>query len=198
MVKVGFICEGETEKIIVESEAFQNMIISLGLEFVGAIDADGNGNLLPKNIEAHINTLQKRGAVHIIILTDLDQDACFTKTKARIHPPTYPHPEVFEKQSIVISAKKVEAWFLADSATLSAIFKTKFEFLNPEEENKPFESLKSAFLQYTGRGIGRFKPKVAKKMLKNGFSVEKASQHTNCPSAKYLVGKLKSLGETAK
>ena len=46
MVKVGFICEGATEKIIVESVNFKNFLKENNLEFIRAIDANGNGNLL--------------------------------------------------------------------------------------------------------------------------------------------------------
>jgi predicted regulator of Ras-like GTPase activity (Roadblock/LC7/MglB family) len=48
MVKVGFICEGETEKLIIESEAFKILLLKAGLQLILAIDAEGNGNLLPQ------------------------------------------------------------------------------------------------------------------------------------------------------
>jgi hypothetical protein len=69
MVRIGFICEGETEKIIVESEGFRKGLLDLNLEFVKAIDATGNGNLLPKNIAAFIHNLEREGAEKVLILT---------------------------------------------------------------------------------------------------------------------------------
>ena len=87
MVKIGFICEGETEKIIVESENFQQFLLQNNFEFVNAIDATGNGNLLPKNIQPFIKILKDDGAEIIFILTDLDIDKCITNTKERINAP---------------------------------------------------------------------------------------------------------------
>jgi hypothetical protein len=62
MVKVGFICEGETEKIIVDSADFKNILASKNLQLVNALDATGNGNLLPKNITPFIESLKDVGA----------------------------------------------------------------------------------------------------------------------------------------
>ncbi|MFT5917298.1 MAG: hypothetical protein ACJAWV_003352 [Flammeovirgaceae bacterium] len=89
--------------------------------------------------------------------------------------------------------KQIEAWFLADSKTLLKLFKSNFEFPNPEEEQNPFQTLKNLFVENTSRGIGSFKPKFARKMLNNDFSILHASQHPNCESATYFVNKLNEL-----
>ncbi len=195
MVKIGFICEGETEKLVVDSDAFQEILVSFKLDFVGSVNADGNGNLLPKNIIPHTKTLERLGAEITIILTDLDEDACITKTKERIHPNELAEEGIFQNQIILVSVKQIEAWFLADSKTLSKLFKSNFEFSNPEEEQNPFQTLKNLFVEKTSRGIGSFKPKFARKMLNNGFSIVHASQHSSCESARYFLNKLKGLGE---
>lgn len=187
MVRIGFICEGETEKIIVESERFRKSIPYLNLEFVKAIDATGNGNLLPQHITAFIQNLEREGAEKVLILTDLDEDQCITLTKARIDPE--------QKQIIVISIRQIEAWFLADSQALSSIFQTDFHFDFPEAETSPRETLRELFIEHTGRGIGPSKPKFAKKMINNGFDVFHAAKHENCSSAKYFLVKLKKIGE---
>jgi len=58
MVKLGFIVEGATEKIILEQSDFFNYLSSLKIDFIGDVeDAEGNGNLLPHNIEKHTGTL---------------------------------------------------------------------------------------------------------------------------------------------
>ena len=45
MVKVGFIVEGETEKLIIDSENFQSLLADLQIARVSeAIDAQGNGS----------------------------------------------------------------------------------------------------------------------------------------------------------
>ena len=87
MVKLGFIGEGTTEKIILQSESFRQYLLSNEISFVeNVIDATGNGNLLPKNIEGFVNRLKDDGATAIIILTDLDEDKCISLTKERIDP----------------------------------------------------------------------------------------------------------------
>jgi hypothetical protein len=182
MVKVGFICEGETEKIIVDSTDFKNILALHNLQLVNAIDATGNGNLLPKNITPFIELLKDDGAEKIFILTDLDEDVCITKTKERIHAP--------ETVVVIISVKQIEAWFLADSATLSKVFGKEYQFDFPEKENYPREKLREIFIAETGRGIGDSKPRFAKRFLNEGFSILNAANHPNCNSAKYLLNKL--------
>lgn len=182
MVKVGFICEGDTEKILVESASFKSILKDNNLEFVKAFDATGNGNLLPENITPMINNLFEEGVQKIFIITDLDEDACITKTKARINAP--------EETVVIVAVKKIEAWFLADTKTLSSLFKENFSFLHPQTETDPRQVLKDLFIQKTGRGIGDSKPKFAFKMVNNGFSLLNAAQHPSCHSAKYFVQKL--------
>ncbi len=184
MVKLGFICEGETEKIIVESLAFREFLLANGFELVKAFDATGNGNLLPENILPMINNLLEEGAKKIFIITDLDEDVCITKTKERINAP--------EGIIVIVSVKKIEAWFLADSNTLSSIFKGNFLFENPENESDPRQVLKNLFIEKTGRGIGESKPRFAAKMVNNGFSVINSASHPNCSSAQYFIQKLLS------
>ena len=59
MVKVGFIVEGNTEKVIVNSPQFKAFLNNIGLSIVDpVIDAKGNGNLLPQNIEPFIGLLK--------------------------------------------------------------------------------------------------------------------------------------------
>ncbi len=79
MVKLGFICEGETEKIIIESLAFREFLLANNFQLVKAFDATGNGNLLPENITPMVKNLLDEGAEKIFIITDLDEDTCITK-----------------------------------------------------------------------------------------------------------------------
>jgi hypothetical protein len=187
VVKVGFICEGRTEKKIVESEKFQTYLSRIGIETVGEIrDAEGNGNLLPQNLHKFVEVLLIQGAKKIVIVTDLDNDACITLTKSRINSD--------DNQIVIVAVKQVESWFLADSGTLSTLLKENFEFSDPEDQVNPFETLKDLFKEKNGRGIGT-KTIFARHMLKYGFSVENAAQHPNCPSAAYFLKKLKQLTE---
>ena len=184
MVKLGFICEGETEKIIIESLAFKELLSALNIEFIKAFDATGNGNLLPANISPMINNLIEEGAEKIFVITDLDEDVCITQTKERINAP--------EGIVVIVSVKQVEAWFLADSSTLTSIFNEEFLYDNPESELEPRTVLKNLFIEKTGRGIGESKPRFASRMVSNGFSIVNSAAHPNCQSAKYFIQKLQS------
>jgi predicted ATP-dependent endonuclease of OLD family len=187
MVRIGFICEGETEKIIVESDKFKKGLAKLNLQFVKAIDALGNGNLLPKYIKPFLHTLEREGAEKVLILTDLDESTSISLTKKRIDPGG--------RHTVVLSKRQVEAWFLADSQMLSSVFQTDYRFEFPEEAETPLETLREVFVKQTGRGIGASKVLVAKKMVGYGFDVFNAAKHENCSSAKYFADKLRQIGE---
>ena len=185
MVKVGFICEGDTEKLVIESPKFQELLKQLEIACVSpVIDAKGNGNLLPDKIEPFRTILMENGAEKIIVLTDLDQDSCITLTRNRIMEK--------ENQAIIVSVKEIEAWFLADSITMSSLLRESFHTEQPEFESDAFHKIKTLSQEKTNRGIGT-KPRLAKRIIGLGFSVENAANHPNCPSAKYFIEKLKSV-----
>ena len=185
MVKIGFICEGKTERKIVESEKFQQYLGEIGVECVMPVfDAKGSGNLLPENLREALNSLTNKGAVKVVILTDLDDDFCITLTKKRI--------SVDENRIVVVAVRKVESWFLADSKTLSSLLRTDFFFENPENDLVPFDLLKRIFIERQNRGIG-VKDIFTARMLKYGFSIQNAADHPNCPSARYFLNKLQEI-----
>lgn len=186
MVKVGFIVEGETEKLIIDSEGFQALLAELNIECVSeAINASGNGNLLPHNIIPFRETLKDLEAEYIIILTDKDNDACITMTRQRVTER--------ENQIIIVAVQQIESWFLADSHTLSTMTEPDFVFEFPESESVPFETIGNLIVTKTGRGIGTRKTRFALNFLRNGFSFQRAAQHPNCHSAAYFLNKLHSL-----
>jgi hypothetical protein len=184
VVKVGFIVEGETESFLLFSENFKTLLSDLHIDSVGVINAGGNGNLLPHKILTHQSNLIELGASIIIILTDLDYDKCITKTKERISEK--------ENQIIIVAVKQIEAWYLADSLLLTEMFGQNFQFEFPEIELSPFDTLRKLMLKYRGRGLPKKVP-IALKMLANGFSIQNAANHPNCPSAKYFLTKLQSI-----
>jgi hypothetical protein len=186
--KIGFICEGESEKAIVESLQFQNLLLEYGFECVKIIDAAGNGNLLPKNLSNHMDTMIRYNAEVILILTDLDEDACITITKERIK-------NLSKNVEIIVAVKALESWYLADSLTLSKIFQKNYSFPKPEETiDSPYKILKSEFATHhpRKRGFGS-KNLLAQLMLNNGYSIKNSAEHPYCPSAKYLISTLQSL-----
>ncbi len=190
MVKVGFICEGKTEKAIIESAAFQTWLHQNRIECVfEVIDAKGSGNLLPHNIGLITKELALRGAQQIVILTDSDDDACVTLTRERINA----SPD----QHVLVAVKQIEAWFLSNTGTLQSILNdTGYYCEEPETIPAPFDYLKELFLQKTGRGVGG-KAILLNRMLKYGFTPERAAAHPNCLSARYFLTKLQRLASTA-
>ena len=187
MVNIGFICEGYTELFILKSENFKSILVEFNLNLVGIVNVEGNGNLLPQNIDRHRQNLIRDGAEIIFILTDLDEDQCITKTRLRITEK--------ENQHIIIAVKQIEAWFLADTNTMKSILKGNFLFDYPEKEIIPFETIRKIYFDKFLKGIVGTdqKKKLAQKMLEAGFSVQNAANHPNCPSALYFLDKLKSI-----
>lgn len=192
MVKLGFIAEGGTEKIILESPAFQSFLQELGLEYIeNVVDATGNNNLLPKHLSNHIKILKDKGANFFIILTDLDTDQCITLTKQRI--------EIPKNCLIIVSIKAIEAWFLSDRLTLQRIIKNQtYVCSNPETINNPYEEIQRLAIEYTGKGLGRSKILIAKKFIEQGFSIRNAASNPNCSSSQYFLGKLNELAVNVK
>lgn len=122
----------------------------------------------------------------ILILTDLDEDACITLTKKRINPSV--------NHIVVVSIKEIEAWFLADEHAMKKFLKNDtYTIQNPETIENAFDKTRELRLAKTGRGIGT-KIRLAKQMITNsGFSILSASKHPNCHSAKYFLQKITEL-----
>lgn len=182
-MKVGFICEGRFDKILLSSKQFDELLTRLGLQKTNVVFADGAGNLLPRHIDFFRTALINAGAGKVIILTDLDQDACITLTKNRL--------QALPEEQVIIAVKSIESWFLADSQTLSELLSKPCHIDLPEEVSDPFEALRILFISKSdgGRGVGT-KPILARRMIKYGFTIERAATHPNCPSALYFLNKL--------
>ena len=189
MVKLGFIVEGSTEKIIVESPAFNSWLSQQGLALVKPVlDAKGGGNLLPKHIEPMVKRLHAAEADHIIILTDLEHESSVEAVRQRI---TTEFTDL-----IFIAVKAIEAWFLADSQAMSQWLKQdSFYEDNPEAtKDLPWQRLKEVATDFKQRGTGASKPAFAKRMIQHyGFKINHAAEHTHCPSAKQFCDGLMAL-----
>ncbi|MEP7169569.1 MAG: hypothetical protein ABI855_09400 [Bacteroidota bacterium] len=184
---LGFIVEGDTEKMILESPDFKNFLNTLHIEYIpDVVNVKGNGNLLPHRITEHTQILLDKGATQIIILTDLDDDKCITETKNRIKP--------LANQIIIISGKQIEAWFLAHTDAIRQFLRTGvYTCENPETYSDPFEEISQLRLQYCNRGIQDKLPLARLMVNKNSFSVLQAARHPNCNSAKYFIEKIKGI-----
>ncbi len=190
MVNLGIICEGESDISLFQSNTFNNFLQDLGINLVNVINAEGCGNLLPHNIEGYISSLEKQGAQKIVIITDLDDATCFTLRKQQIKPRV--------QDTVIIAVKEIEAWYLADSLTMSRLLRLQhFTCEHPEEELEPFDAINNLLIEHIKKGIGKSKSgklKLAKRMLDFGFDFIRSSEHENCPSAKYFVDKLTAIG----
>lgn len=182
MVKVGFIVEGDSEKIVIESEKFKNFLQKNGFKLTEpVIDAKGVGNLLPDNIEPYIDRLEKAGVKKLYILTDSDGND-IEEVKNRVK-----HEKI---TTCFIAVKALEAWFLADTQAMRMFLQDNdFEEEYPEKTQvMPWDRIKEiAKATKDARGPGS-KVTFAKNMTKHwDFSIENAAKHPNCPSAKEVI-----------
>jgi hypothetical protein len=189
MVKIGFIVEGGSEKVIVESERFVQWLKSIGIELSKpVIDAKGGGNLLPQNIEPMIKRLNQQGVDHIAILTDLEDEADTEVVKERIGTE--------HSKLIFIAIKAIEAWYLADSQSMNTwLGITGFYEDRPQETPlKPWDRLKELSEEYGKPGPGASKIVFAKRMVKHyGLDLTASAKHENCNSAAEMIECLKGL-----
>jgi hypothetical protein len=193
MVKIGIIVEGDGDKLVLDSPAFQAFLAENKLELASdVINLRGKSNLKPKkeNVQDSVQILFDQGAEWIIILRDMDDASSFEAVVS----------EVFQAPSVklCLAVKEFEAWFLADSVVLKTLLKLDhFEYSTPEEPLKPGKVIADLFLQHTGRGIGWDKTgaklKLANRMIRNGFTIEAAARHPNCSSAQYFLTTLTTL-----
>jgi hypothetical protein len=182
MVKVGFIVEGDSEKIVVESPDFKAFLQEQHFELVNpVVNAKGGGNLLPQNIDAYLGRLDHQSVDIIVVLTDLEDEASVELVRERISDARI--------DSIFVAVKALEGWFLADSSAMNKWLGIN-DFNEPQPEqtiNKPWDRLKEISNALGKRGPGN-KTAFAKKMTKHfGFSIREAASHPQCRSAQELV-----------
>jgi hypothetical protein len=195
VVKIGFVVEGDCEKLLLESVAFQTWAQQNGIEVCyPVINARGGGNLCPKQLGGFVDAcLTQAKPEKIVVLTDLECDPCVTATKQRIGTEGI--------DQICVAKKALESWFLADSQALQtwlgiADAEESDPELQTQPDKMPWLQLKEIAQQYAARGPGTSKLIFAKRMLfQYGFSLENAAAHPNCPSAAYFLNKLKGLAQ---
>jgi hypothetical protein len=184
MVTLGFIAEGDTEKRVLTSESFRNLLNKLGLTFLETVEnAGGVSNLRKEKIKSLVQILKDKGANRVLILTDSD-GRCITSAKKEIDPTG--------ENVVIVAVQMIEAWFLADTAAMSIFLKGKYFCETPEAIPNPFETIKTERKERLGSGVGD-KRTLGQKMHYSGFSLEAAAAHPNCPSAKYFLDKLTAL-----
>lgn len=189
MKKIGFIGEGATEIELLRSPDLRNFLNDIGLESVGEFDAMGRDNLInrTKRVESFFKIFNDRSAERVFVISDLEMDPCISYYKSRI----YNYSSIMVN---IVAVKAIESWLLSDTKALSYLLKRNFYYDNPEQtRNLPIDELQKIFLNETGRGLGisNRKPKVMRRFIRGGFTLEKASRHPNCPSVNYFINKLK-------
>jgi len=185
MVRLGILCEGESEIFILESETFNIFLTKNSIELVAIRPVGSKNQYWQDRIESHIAILEDVGVDHILIMVDLDKDSCITFTRSEIKTGINRH--------VVVSVKEFENWYLADNNALSKMIGKKIASIGfPEEEEEPVRKITQL---NNGRGFGGSKPRIAKNMVRCGFSLENAAQHSNCPSATYFLNKLQQLAK---
>lgn len=181
MVKLGLICEGESESYIFDTDTFKVFLAALNIELIGIAETGSKNQYLGDRLIRYREILLDKGAEKIIALLDLDRDACITLTKQSVLP--------FDNQMVVVAVKEFENWYLADSESLSRLLGREVYIEFPEADFEAFKTI----AQLNRKGFGGSKPRLAMKMRANGFSIEKAASHPHCPSANYFLTKLQSL-----
>lgn len=191
MKRVGFIGEGESERILLSSQAFNDLLFDFDIESVGVFDAGGRDQLLSKTnrIDDYLKIFNDLKAEKIFILIDLENEPCISFCKNKFE--NYP-----ENCLQIFSVKAIESWLLSDNSTLEVLLKGRFNFIEPEKtESQPLDTLRKIFIEKNDQGLGIRKPRIIKRFIKNGFSIINAANHPNCHSAKYFIKKLKEFSE---
>lgn len=197
MVKVGFLVEGDTEKVIIQSEAFEQFCKNIGIEIIRSVfppHKKERGKDVFKNaekIKSYLDILKDMGADYVCCLRDLEDLPCITSAKNEIST---------EQKNVlkIIAVKQIESWFLADQRVLQKYFGESFTIQFPEANFpelifKADEKLNEiSRTTRNGKGIGD-KLLFAKSLIRNGFSIQNAASHPNCPSANYFLTKLEQL-----
>ncbi len=181
MVKLGIICEGESETVIFNSASFISFLQTMNIELVAVQETGSKNQFYGGRINSHRQILIDKGASCVLALLDLDKEECITITKQKI--------TAFTNQEIVVAVKEFENWYLADSKALSSFLTKLISVDYPEIYDEPIDEM----IKLNGKTFAKSKPRLAKKMLNAGFSIQNAANHPNCPSANYFLTKLRSI-----
>ncbi len=194
MVTIGFLVEGDSEAILIKSDSFQAYLQSLNLVYntdlvINAKSKSylyhptGDFSKLELRVSGWLLTLEDKGAEKIFILLDMDDDdATYTIFKSKVCSRPV--------DIIIVAKQELEAWYLADTIALRKFLEADIdEIADPENYLEPLDEIKKLRLLHQKRGISD-KKVLTRNMIGNGFSLESAAQHPNCPSARYFRDKL--------
>jgi hypothetical protein len=184
VVRLGIVCEGESELVVFNSVIFKDYLKSINIELIDVQETGSKNQFFEGRLEKHRATLLDKNVDKILFVFDLDKDECLVKSKL--------DSDIKTGEIGVIAIKEFESWYLADNKAISSLLNKEINVEFPESLDDPIREIISL---NNGKGFGRSKPFLAKKMVVNGFSIENAAKHPNCESAKYFIQKLKSLSD---
>ena len=172
-MRVGFIVEGPSERVIIESKAFSDWLgrhgMSLARPVVVALGSGGMGRVRVERL-AELLRKQAEGLDRLVVLADLDPAPqagvlCISDRKSVIG--------VTSADLVVIARKALESWFLADTMAMRH-WTADDGFHEPSPEDTPgtpWERLKEIGLaSSSGRGPG-----VARSGLRSDSLTDTAS-----------------------
>lgn len=177
-MKLGIICEGESETVIFNSANFISFLQTLNIDLVAVQKTGAKNQFYGERINSHRQILIDKGATYVLALLDLDKDECITIAKQKVM--------VFANQEIVVAVKEFENWYLADTNALSSFLDKPVSVDYPEIYDEPIDKM----IKLNGKTFAKSKPRLARKMLNSGFSIQNAADHPNCPSAKYFFNQI--------
>ena len=185
---VGFIVEGATEKIIIESLQFREFLNAIELNYIeDIIDAKGAGNLLPYELKGHVKQLSRKGAEIIVILTDLQPSASIEDVQNRVNPNG--------NHVVAVAVQQIEAWLLADIQVMKIFLDDQdFQIAHPESYENPFNEINNLRIQRNQLKV-KTKPVLAQKIISEGFDVRRAAAHPGCASARYFINILTEISQ---
>lgn len=191
-MNIGFIVEGDSEKIVVDSSKFREFITSCGLTLTApVINATGQGNLRNDHFKSYINRLRALNVAKIFVITDQDRNSDPNVVRNPIQDADVDGFITY----IFVANMALESWFLADSAAMSHwLGVPRFRDNAPETgATMPWDRLGNMV------GVrGPSKPVFARNFVENhGFSIVNAAMHGACPSASEMVTYLTAMAPPA-
>lgn len=188
MVDIVFLVEGESEEILISHLKDIKWFEQFNLNIKLIINVGGNGNFCSHNIGKFVSQAKKLNPDRIIIFTDLECDNCIEQTKDRLG--------TCDDCIVIVSRKALEAWFLADTLLMNKITSnSNFYYELPESTtNMPIDTIKQILTENNARGTGPSKPRFIKRLITEGFDIQRASEHQNASSINYFIQKIQLIG----
>lgn len=188
MVKdIVFLVEGETEEIIVKHLNDIKWFGQFQIDIKAIINVGGNGNFCTHNISKFVKQAETFNPYKIVILTDMDCSPCVEETKNRLG--------LCNNCVLVLAKKAIESWFLADTDFMRKLtINSSYYCASPEATLvMPFDEMGNILRLSHQRGTGPSKPRFAKRVIRDGFSIDSALTHTNATNLQYFKNKLGTL-----